>query len=267
MMYPIFVFSFTLVVGVGVAWFILPRLATIFNGLRIELPWITKLLINFGKWLSAHGATAIPLIFIASGVVLYFIFFYPRTKFIGQKILFRIPVINKLLLELEMSRFGYLLGTLLEAGIPITASLNSLVQATTFYDYRKLYTHLQTQIDEGSNFQKSLSSFSASARFIPMPVQGMISAGEQSGTIAKTLLHIGENFSAKTETTAKNLTTLLEPMLLIIVWFGVMGVSLAVFLPIYNLIGGLGDQTSASSQKSYPSTSKTPTKAPATIKK
>jgi type IV pilus assembly protein PilC len=242
MMYPVFVFGFTLVVGIGVAWFILPRLATVFGSLKIKLPWITKILIDVGKWLGAHGTVAVPLIFLGCGALFYFIFVFPRTRFIGQKLLFKLPVIKRLLLELEMSRFGYLLGTLLEAGIPITSALDSLVEATSFPDYQKLYRHLCAEIEEGNNLQKSLASYRKISRFIPTPVQGMIAAGEQSGNIAVALLRIGENFTLKTETTAKNLTTLLEPLLLFIVWVGVMGVALAVFLPIYSLIGGLGGQ-------------------------
>ena len=66
----------------------------------------------------------------------------------------------------------------------------------------------------------------------------MIVAGEQSGTLADTLLRIGEIFEEKSDTTTKNLTTILEPLLLIVIWLGVAGVALAVILPIYNLIGG-----------------------------
>ncbi len=239
MMYPLFVFSFTLIIGIGIAWFILPRLATVFGGLHLKLPWITRALMGLGQWLGIHGATAVPLLLLASMTIFYFAFFFSPTKFIGQWFLFRVPGIKKLLQELELSRFGYLLGTLLNAGIPITTAVNSLVQASSFHSYRKLYTHLQVQLEEGNSVQKSLASYPHSTRLIPSPVQGVIAAGEQSGTMATALLRLGQNFSAKTEATAKNLTTLLEPLLLIIVWLGVMGVALAVFLPIYNLVGGL----------------------------
>lgn len=242
MMYPIFVFSFTIVIGVGISWFILPRLATVFGGLHLKLPLITQLLMQTGQWLGIHGATAVPLFLLASITIFYIVFFFRPTKFLGQWFLFQLPGIKKLLQELELSRFGYLLGTLLEAGIPITIAVDSLVQATSFPAYRKLYKHLQTHLEEGDSVQKSLSSFRHSTRYIPAPVQGMIAAGEQSGTIAVALLRLGQNFSTKTEATAKNLTTLLEPILLLIVWCGVMGVALAVFLPIYNLIGGLDQQ-------------------------
>ncbi|MEQ1678777.1 MAG: SH3 domain-containing protein, partial [Chitinophagaceae bacterium] len=71
------------------------------------------------------------------------------------------------------------------------------------------------------------------------PIQQLVAAGEQSGNLSKTLITIGETFESRTDETTKNLTVLLEPILLVIVWGGVVSVALAVILPIYNLIGGL----------------------------
>jgi type II secretory pathway component PulF len=68
----------------------------------------------------------------------------------------------------------------------------------------------------------------------------MVITGEQSGNLVEMLLKAGEMFEAKTETTTKNLSVILEPILLVIVWLGVVGVALAVIMPIYNLIGGFG---------------------------
>ena len=72
-----------------------------------------------------------------------------------------------------------------------------------------------------------------------MPIQQLAIAGEQSGTLSETLLKIGITYENKTDTTAKDLTIILEPILLIIVWLGVLAVAFAVILPIYSLIGGL----------------------------
>jgi type II secretory pathway component PulF len=66
-------------------------------------------------------------------------------------------------------------------------------------------------------------------------------AGEQSGNLSGVLLKIGENFEEKADTTTKNLTIILEPILLVIVWVGVVAVALAVILPIYGLVGNLNN--------------------------
>jgi type IV pilus assembly protein PilC len=74
---------------------------------------------------------------------------------------------------------------------------------------------------------------------IPRTIQQIIITGEQSGHLAASLKKIGQIYETKTETSTKNITVILEPILLVIVWVGVVTVALSVVLPIYSLIGGL----------------------------
>lgn len=244
MMYPVFVFALTVIIGVAIAWFILPRLASVFAQLRIELPWLTRWLISTGEFLGAYGMVVFPVFFLVCGLIVYIIFYFPKTKFIGQTILFSFPGIKRLLQEVELTRFGYLLGTLLQAGVPITQALDSLHKATIFSHYKKLYAFLRDSIEEGNSMQKSFSEYKKCSNLIPMPIQSLIVTGEQSGRLSETLIKISETFEARTEHTTKNLTVILEPILLVIVWIGVVAVALAVILPIYNLIGGLNGDPS-----------------------
>ncbi len=254
MMYPIMVLSLTVVIGVGVAWFILPRLSIVFKQMRMELPWITKVLVAAGNFLGHYGFFVVPgvLLFLVSFV--YFVFFFPKTKFIGQTLLFNFPGTKKMLREVELARAGYLLGTLLQAGVPIVDSLNSLSDATVFQAYKKFYSSLKESITEGNSFQRSFDIFPKSEKLIPASIKHMIVAGEQSGRLPETLLKIGEIFEEKTETTTKNFAVILEPILLVIVWVGVVMVALAVILPIYSLIGGLNQATTSAPPVALPAT-------------
>jgi len=239
MMYPIFVMSVTLVVGIGIAWFILPKLAQVFAQLKIKLPLITQILIDSGIFLGKYGQYVVPALIIFLVLIFYIFFFFKKTKIIGQFILFHMPGVKRLMKEVEIARFGYLLGTLLQAGLPITVALDSLASATDFINYRNLYKHISASVDEGNSIQKSFASFKNTSKLIPSPIQQLIIAGEQSGNLSKTLLKVGEMFEEKSDTTTKNLTIILEPILLVIVWVGVVAVALAVILPIYGLVGGL----------------------------
>ncbi|OHA67084.1 MAG: hypothetical protein A3C82_02410 [Candidatus Wildermuthbacteria bacterium RIFCSPHIGHO2_02_FULL_47_12] len=238
MMYPVFVLSLTVIIGIGVAWFILPKLTLVFSQLKIQLPLITKILIGAGTFLGDYGAYVVPAAIISMGTAFFFIFSFPKTKFIGQSILFSLPGIKQLIKEVEIARFGYLLGTLLEAGLPITRALGSLANATEISQYKKLYLHVRDSVEEGNSLQKSFAAFYRIKYLIPSPIQQLIVAGEQSGALSGVLLKIGLLFEAKVDTTTKNLTVILEPILLVIVWLGVVVVALAVILPIYGLIGG-----------------------------
>ncbi len=238
-MYPLFVLGLTLIVGTGIAWFILPKLAIVFSQLKLNLPLITKILIKVGLFLNVYGLYAIPAFFILLFILFYFIFTFSKTRFIGESLLFILPGIKSLLKETELARFGYLLGTLLSAGLSPTKALHSLSEATSLSRYKKFYLYLEDSIADGNSFKKSFAQYKKIHGLLPVPIQQLIIAGEQSGSLSMTLVKIGKDYEAKTDTTAKDLTIILEPILLVIVWLGVLAVAFAVILPIYSLVGGL----------------------------
>ncbi|MEN9582737.1 MAG: hypothetical protein RL641_691 [Candidatus Parcubacteria bacterium] len=239
MLYPIFVIGMSVLVGVGIAWFILPKLAVVFEQLHVKLPFITKVLISFGSYMSHSGTKIIPLLFATIIFIIYFLFYNRYTKSAGQRLLLSVPGIRSLSQELELARFGYLFGTLLDAGLPLVQSLGAIANASPFVSYKKFYQKLLVLVEEGNSFDRAFASIPRSRQYINLPLQQMIIAGEKSGNLAKVLKTIGENNEAKSEITSKNLSVILEPLLLVIVWVGVVFVALAVILPIYSLIGGI----------------------------
>lgn len=239
MVYPIFVLSLTVIIGMGIAWFILPKLATVFGQMRLQLPLVTRILLSSGVFLNLHGAIVVPVASVGAAILIYVFFFWSKTRFLGRKLLFGLPGIRKLIMEIELSRFGFLLGTMLDAGLPISQALASLSNATPFPAYQNFYSHLESSIVEGESFAKVFASYKKLKKLVPLPVQQLVVSAEKSGSLAATLQKIGATYEAKTDVTTKNLSVILEPIMLVIVWVGVVSVALAVILPIYSLIGGL----------------------------
>ena len=238
-MYPAFVLVLSFIIGTGIAWFVLPQLSKVFSQLHINLPLITRILIQAGNFLGKYGSVVIPLFTLLIIITIYFIFFFRQTKSIGEFLLLHTPGVKKLLKELELGRMGFILGTLLKAGVPVVEAVLSLKEASLFETYRKMYDSLEKTFEEGNSFQKSFALYPQSRKLISAPIQQMIISGERSGKLAATFLKIGEIYGAKTEITTKNLAVILEPILLIIVWLGVMFIALGVIMPIYSLIGGI----------------------------
>ena len=244
MMYPVFVFSVTLVVGIGVAWFVLPRLTAVFSQLKVGLPTATKALIAVGDFLSAHGVVFVPIFLLVIFLLFYFTFFFRKTRFIGQALLFVMPGAKTLIQQIEMARFGYILGNLLQAGVPIGDALDSLPKATPVRRYQKFYAFLKENVSDGNSVDKCITLYDKKNLMISSQIQGMIAAAEQSGSLAEALIKIGEISETKTEATTKNLMVVLEPIMLFIIWLGVVFVAIAIILPIYSLVGGLSSGVS-----------------------
>ena len=240
LIYPVFVLGLTIVIGLGIAWFLLPKLSNTFSQIHVKLPLISVIMINFGNFLQAYGLVAVPLA-IGVGLLLgYVLFGAPKTKFIGQRILFKTPGIGRLMKEVEIAQFGYLLGTLLDAGLPITQAVELLAGASTSRQHQLFYRDLAQHLTDGFSMKDSMSRYKKSGKLLPLAMQQMITAGERSGSLAEVLLTIGHTYEQKSDITTENLEALMEPVLLLFVAGGVMLVAVAVILPIYSLVGGLG---------------------------
>lgn len=233
--YSSFVLVTALVVGIGVAWFVLPKLASFFADLNAPLPFLTRWIIKVGVFLQDYGYIFLPLFFGIFGIMAYFLFSFPKTKFIGHTILFHIPLIKRLILETEIARFGFFSGTMVKAGIPIQTVFEILPTTTTFGNYKTLYSFFSRKVLEGASFQKIFLQYKNLNSLFPLPVRQMIVASEKSGTLSETLLKIGNLYEAKVESTSKNIPAFLEPALLLFIGCLVAVLALGILMPVYSL--------------------------------
>lgn len=243
MIYPTLIFAIAFCVGIGVTWVLLPRLATVFSDLRINLPWITEVTIGVGNFLGKYGMFFVPIFLFTTIVALYIFFFFSKTRWIGQSFILRVPSVNLLIREIELARFGYILGSLLNAGLPVVEALNSLRETTEIYPYRNFYSHLKVCVEEGNSFKKSFDAYPDLEILIPISFQQVVAAGELSGRLPDTLISLGKIFEDKVSVTTKNFAVVVEPVLLVMVWFVVLFVALSIIMPIYSLISGLEQGT------------------------
>lgn len=242
-MYPAFVLILMLVIALGVGIFILPRLSGIYANLQVELPFITVIMINFGNFMGQYGVIVGPAVLIVLGLLIYFIFIFKRTKFIGQNILLKTPVIKRLIQEIEISRLGYLLGTLLNAGIPLPEALGLIRDSTTYGVYRRMYAGWLENLEKGYTLRESFDLVPGTNKFLPLYPKQAIITGEKTATLGDALVRIGEIYIKKNENSTKDLSVMLEPILLMLVWTGVAFIAFAVILPIYSLVGDITNIT------------------------
>lgn len=237
MMYPILVLTVMLFVGIGISWFILPNLANVFLSMDLELPLLTRILLAFGQLLQDKGVVVVPIGLAVLGFILYMIFVNRKTKIIGQYILIFIPVISTLIKEVELTRFGFILSTLVGSGIPYVFALESLADSASIIFFKRIYTKLAEGIEEGKSFDQVFKENNWMRKFMPTHVQLMIVAAEKSGKLQPILESIAHTYQEKVDMTTKNLSTLMEPVLLTIVWVGVIILAIGVIGPIYDLVG------------------------------
>ncbi|MFQ5492585.1 MAG: type II secretion system F family protein [Candidatus Dojkabacteria bacterium] len=240
MIYPAIIFGLSIFIGIGIFVFVLPRLSNVYNALGIDLPFITKVMIFTGTFLRDYGIIVLPLAGLLIAIVFYFLFVRERSKHVGQRMIFSIPALRGIVRNIEIARFGFMFSTLLEAGLPILDAISSLGRSTGYYNYSKFYRHLERMIEEGYTFQQAFKRFKKIEKIFPVPIQQIVIAAENSGRLMKSSSQIGTSFEEKIDSSSKNLAVVLEPLMLIIVWLGVVFVALSVIFPVYNLVGGVG---------------------------
>lgn len=238
LLYPAFLLTLLVLVGSGIGLFLLPKLAEIFNGLDVQLNLLTRLLINFGLFWSKWGFILTGLAFVLISILAMGVSYNRTMRSWAEVVLFKIPGLSQLMYQSEISRFGFILGTLLEAGLPAVEALDSLSDSMATKRYRDATKIMRESIEEGNTFATTFDRIKDKKAF-PGPIRQLIISAEKSGNLSETLIKLSKIYEDKADITSRNLETLLEPVILVLIAIGVLFVALAVILPIYSLIGGI----------------------------
>jgi type IV pilus assembly protein PilC len=239
MIYPTIVLTLTLIITLGLAWFVLPGLVGVLLSLNAKLPLVTRLIILIANFFRDHGIVAVPS---TLGGLLFFAILCKYTPLRGpaQQAVFRFPGIGTMARHATVARFGVILGSLLRAGVPLVESIRSLADVTDTVYYQRFYYRLAKSIEMGDSFATAFGKLKESKSLIPASVQQLVITGERSGKIADMLMRIADIYEKKAEETAAKLPVILEPMLLIFLG-GIVGtVAFAIIVPIYSIVGSVG---------------------------
>jgi type IV pilus assembly protein PilC len=235
MLYPGVVISATVILGLALATFVLPQMASIFTSLNIELPWATRVMIWFAEVFQDHGRWLSPTIIVA---IFGFITFLrrPAIKPFVDYITLKIPGVKPFLHNINRAQFCRSVGTMLQSGVPIqeTLSIGSNILPNTLYN--RSVAHMSERIASGDGFAEIMEAY---PNYYPKMIQRMVAVGERSGSLGDSLLFLAKFYEEKVARQAKNMSTIIEPLLLIFIGLGVGFLAIAIFTPIYSVTGGL----------------------------
>lgn len=234
MVYPIIVIVGMLVVVFIMMTFVLPKLLNLYKDFNIDLPVTTKLLMI----VSNFSANYWPLIILAAFGAVAAISSFLKTK--QGKLLFdnailKIPVLGEVVKISTLVDSTRTLSILIGAGVSILDALNIIVEATDNLLYQAAYANIYKQVEKGMSLGTAMNNEGV---FPPILVQ-MTIVGEQTGHLDETLGRISRYFEMESEIAVKAMTTLIEPMILVVLGLGVGFLVMSVISPIYNLTGSI----------------------------
>ncbi len=231
MIYPSVILGAMVIIGVAMSIFVLPKLTSVFKDFSTELPLATRIIVKFADFMSGHAVLVIGgLVAFVAGVVSFL-----RTS-LGQRLfdfgLLHTLVIGDIVRKINLARFARILSSLLKSSINMVQALEVTSESLGNIAYKEIVAEASEQVKVGKNLTDTLSK---SPTLFPVLVVQMLQVGEESGTVEDMLNQLAEHYEDDVDNTLRNLSSIIEPLLLLVIG-GVVGVlAMALIMPIYNI--------------------------------
>lgn len=235
MIYPSIVIIVMVIIGILMMIYVMPQITGVFKGMNKELPVTTQFLINTSDFLVNYTLLAIGGLVGSIGGLIYFL----RTKWgktISSWIVVRLPVIGTLAKETNAARTARTLSSLLNSGVDVIRSITITEEVLQNVFYKEILKEAAVRVEKGTALSET---FIERSDLYPILVGEMILVGEETGQIAGMLGELAIFYENEVERKTKDLSTIIEPLLMVVIGGTVGFFALALIAPIYSISDGL----------------------------
>ena len=235
MIYPGVIMTAMVVIGILMFAFVVPTLAKTFKELNVDLPASTQLVIFLGNFFSAHLILSFVILIVAGflGVVLFKASF--MAKYIDYVVL-RLPVIGTMAKELNTARTTRTMAALLVSGVSITRAIEITEDVVQNIYYKKVLKEAMLEVEKGAPFSEV---FEKHQELYPIMMSEMIQVGEETGKLSDMLMQVAMFYEGEIENKTKNLSTIIEPILMVVIGGGVGFFALSMITPLYSILNNI----------------------------
>jgi type IV pilus assembly protein PilC len=235
LIYPSTIVGVAIIVVMILMIFVIPVFETMFKSSGQNLPLPTLIVLTLSKMIKKYV-----IIFIPAAILLFFLLkkYYQTStgRAVIDRLLLKLPVFGPLFKKIAVARFSRTLGTLVSSGVPILDGLSIVSRTSGNRTIETAILNARASIREGETIAEPLNR---SGLFPPMVIQ-MISVGESTGALDSMLSKIAEFYEDEVDIAVANLTSLLEPFLMVFLGVVIGGVVIAMYLPIFNMASAIG---------------------------
>jgi len=230
--YPIFIIGIMILVGIFSFIFVIPKMMTIFEEMKIDLPLPTRILIFVSKTITQKG-------YIILGVILLIILVFwkiiktKRGRYFFHSSILKLPIVGLLVKKVNIITFARTFSSLLSSGIPLVQTFQITAKVLSNVVYQEKVAELSIQTSKGVTISNVLQKY---PELFPLVISQMIEVGEKTGTLENILEDIIEFYEDDVSETLSNFTSIIEPFLIVILGIGVAIMALAVITPMYSLV-------------------------------
>jgi type II secretory pathway component PulF len=232
LLYPTVILSALIAVGFAMLVFVVPKLAEVFEGFDVELPLPTRILLGLGSFFEAYWWLVL-ILMIGGALASFFLWRVASVRNnIMHSFLF-MPIIGSIMQQINLARFTRNLGSLLRSGVSFVEALGILGENTPHESYASVFRGGQEHVKKGKFLSEFLVDFK---RLFPSLVVNVIKVGEETGALDEVLIEIAHFYEDEVDQVMRNLTSIMEPVLMIVIGLAVGGLAVSVVSPIYDLV-------------------------------
>jgi type IV pilus assembly protein PilC len=240
LIYPVAVVLLAIVAVAVIMIVVIPQFQNIFLGLLgpgEQLPLPTRIVIGISNFLAGWGGLGMLIAIIATGVGIRFYYRTPNGRKVIDRILLKLPIFGKILQKIAVARFSRTLSTLLSSGVPILQSLDITARTAGNVVIEEAILSVRNGVERGENFVDPLRA----TEVFPNMVAQMVGIGEQTGALDAMLGKIADFYEQEVDAAIANLLTLMEPLLIGFLGVTIGSIVVAMYLPLFTLIGKLAN--------------------------
>ena len=235
MVYPVIIMIATISVISILVFFVLPKLTSVFTTLKIDLPITTRILLGTVNFIQNYWPHLIGG-FVSFIVIMIVLSKIPGVKYVMHRTMLSLPIVGKISKNYNMAVMTRTMGLLLKSGMKILEALSTTSTVVSNVVYKRALSESVENIRRGEALYKYLEEH---IHVFPPTMVHMIEIGERTGSLDANLIYLAEYYENEVDETVKNLSGILEPVLLIIMGLIVGFVSISVITPIYSISRGV----------------------------
>jgi type IV pilus assembly protein PilC len=232
MIYPAVILFVMIAIAFLMLTFVLPKMLSVFKDMDVQLPIMTRIVIGISDFFSAHSLLVLVIIIATA----FFVRIFMRTgtgKKLSSFLALKIPLVNNLIIKINCARFARVHGSLLRSGISVVESLKIVSHTLTNYYYSEEFKKAIEQIQKGVNLSKIIS---ANDKIFPVLVPQMLEVGEETGKTEAVLLKLAEFYEEEVSQITKNMSSIIEPFLMVIIGAAVGVFAVSMLQPMYSMM-------------------------------
>jgi type IV pilus assembly protein PilC len=229
--YPAAVLAVAVIVTTILLVFVIPQFEALFKGFGADLPAFTQMVVHMSAFVRSKGWL---IVIVVGGAFWTFFYFFKRSKNLREtvdRIMLKLPIVGPILVKAAIARYSRTLATTFSAGVPLVEALSSVAGACGNIVYEKAVLRMKDEVSTGQRLQRAMEN----TALFPNMVNQMIAVGEESGSLDAMASKVADFYELEVDAAVDSMSSLLEPLIMMILGVLVGGLVVAMYLPIFKL--------------------------------